>query len=382
MRTKTSNLAVLILDSRGILSLLNEYDLKRQIEYAERIKRFNEKIRVIVVTTNPSFTSVTTFENLTVYPISGNRRFSPKYLLEVTRLIRKLDLDRILFIAGDPWESAISLFLIRRFSPTTSRSQVQIHADVTTDEWVHLSKINRIRKIALSLTLRRFESIRVTSHEIKRAIAAKYGIPLEKFIVSNLRINLSPNSPTVLAKKRPRSISFVGRLEKDRGLGVFAKLVREVSSLDISLNIVGSGSDSIEFVAELIEIVGSDRVNVWGELSPQEMPMLWKQTGLLISTAPSESFGRTIREAVCFGVPVLGVASRGFNEFLDFTDVPWVRVLDKPSNPEKTRELIRELLAAKTSLKVREKILSEQEFQISNLVQCWISLLGDDERLK
>jgi glycosyltransferase involved in cell wall biosynthesis len=375
---KTNNSAIFIVDSRGILSLLNEYDLKRHIEYAERINGFDEKIRVIVATTNPSFTSVSTFENLTVYPISGNRRFSPRYLLEVTRLIRKLDLGKTLFIAGDPWESAISLFLIRRLCPTDSRSQVQIHADVTTDEWVQLSKINRIRKIVLSLTLKRFESVRVTSHEIEQSIAAKYRIPQERFIVSNLRINLNPNSSPVLSENRPRSISFVGRLEKDRGLDIFVELIKEVSGLNSTLNIVGSGPDSTEFVEELNEIVGLDRVNVWGEIGSQEMPSLWKQTGLLVSTAPSESFGRTIREAVCFGVPVLGVASRGFNEFVQFTDVPWVRVLDRPGNPGQTREVVGELLVAKTSLKVREKILSEQEEQISNLVQCWISLLKND----
>jgi glycosyltransferase involved in cell wall biosynthesis len=375
---KTNKKALFILDSRGIISLHNEYDLKRHMEYAERIIGFNKKILVAVATTNPSFTSVTTFENLTVYPISGNRRFSPKYLLEVSTLIRKLDLGRILFIAGDPWESAVSLFLIRRFCSTDSRSQVQIHADITTDEWVHLSKINRVRKFVLSLTLKRFESIRVTSLEIKRSIAAKYGITQERFIVSNLRINLDPISSPVLAENRPKSISFVGRMEKDRGLDIFVELIKKVSDLNAILNIVGSGPDHTKFVEELKEIVGSDRVNVWGEIGPQEMPNLWKQTGLLVSTAPSESFGRTIREAACFGLPVLGVASRGFNEFVHFTDVPWVRVLDEPGNPGQTQEVVRELLVAKTSLKVREKILSEQEEQISNLVQCWISLLEND----
>ena len=375
---KTNKKALFILDSRGIISLHNEYDLKRHMEYAERIIGFNKKILIAVATTNPSFTSVTTFENLTVYPISGNRRFSPKYLLEVSTLIRKLDLGRILFIAGDPWESAVSLFLIRRFCSTDSRSQVQIHADITTDEWVHLSKINRVRKFVLSLTLERFESIRVTSLEIKRSIAAKYGIPQERFIVSNLRINLDPSSSPVLAENRPKSISFVGRMEKDRGLDIFVEFIKKVSDLNAILNIVGSGPDHTKFVEELKEIVGSDRVNVWGEIGPQEMPSLWKQTGLLVSTAPSESFGRTIREAACFGVPVLAVASRGFNEFVHFTDVPWVRVLDKQGNPAQTQEVARRLLVAKTSLKVREKILSEQEEQISNLVQCWISLLEND----
>lgn len=375
MRMKTNKSAIIIVDSRGIISPDNEYDLKRHIEYAERINELDEQLRVIIVTTNPNFTNETTFKNLTIYPISGNKRFSPRYLLKVTRLIRKLNLGKILFIAGDPWESAVSLLLIRKFSAIDSCSQVQIHADVTTDAWANLSKINRIRKIGLRLTMNRFESIRVTSQEIKHSLAVKYGIPLERFVVSNLRLNLNPNSSPALSEDRPNNISFVGRLEKDRGLNLFIELIKKVSSLNPTINIVGSGRDGAEFIAELKEIVGPEQVNVWGEISPQEMVRLWKQTGLLVSTAPSESFGRTIREAACFGVPVLGVASRGFNEFIQFADVSWVRVLDQTGKAEQTREMVRELLRAKTSLKVREKIIAEQEEQFSSLVHSWTSLL-------
>lgn len=379
---KTSKPAIIFVDSRGIISPHNEYDLKRHIEYAVRINELDDQLRVIIVTTNPNFTNKTTLENLSIYPIPGNKRFSPRFLLDVTKLVRKLNLGKILFIAGDPWESAVSLLLIRKFSANDSCSQVQIHADVTTDEWANLSKINRIRKIGLRLTINRFESIRVTSHEIKHSLAVKYGIPMERFIVSNLRLNLNPNTSPALAEKRANSISFVGRLEKDRGLDFFMELIKKVSILNLTINIVGSGRDGAEFVAELKEIAGPEQVNVWGEISPQEMESLWKQTGLLVSTAPSESFGRTIREAACFGVPVLGVASRGFNEFIRFADVSWVRVLDQTGNPEQTREVVRELLRAKTSLKVREKIIADQEEQVDNLLHSWTSLLENDWRLK
>lgn len=379
---KTKDKAILIVDSRGILSLNNEYDLDRHVEYARRVNDSNKNVQVIVATTNPSFPTVSTFEDLVVYSISGNRRFSPNYLFGVIRLVKRLSLGKVLFIAGDPWESAISLLVIRRFCSTNTFCQVQIHADVTASTWVEISKMNRIRKAVLSFTLHRFESIRVTSREIKQSLESEYLIPEDRFVVSNIRINVNANEVPDLSKHRPRSISLVGRLEKDRGLEVFLELIRKISDLKIIVNIAGKGPDGEDFVEKLMSIVGRARVKVWGELNPREMPELWKQTGILVSTAPSESFGRTIREAASYGVPVLGVASRGFNEFVNFAGVPWVRPLNVDCSVAENQEIVQELLSVKTSLNVRKKILNEQENQISKLINCWISLLENDEQFK
>lgn len=379
---KTKDRAILIVDSRGILGRNNQYDLDRHIEYARRVNDSNKSVQVIVATTNPSFLTVSTFENLVVYPISGNRRFSPNYLFGVIKLVKRLGLRKVLFIAGDPWESAISVLVIRRFCSTNAFCQVQIHADVTASTWVKISNINRIRKAALSLTLHRFESIRVTSHEIKQSLENEYLIPEDRFVVSNIRINVNAKEVPDLSKHRPRSISLVGRLEKDRGLDVFLELIRKISDLKIIVNIAGKGPDGEDFVEKLMSIVGRARVKVWGELNPREMPELWKQTGILVSTAPSESFGRTIREAASYGVPVLGVDSRGFNEFVNFAGVPWVRPLNVDCAVAEIQEIVQELLSVKTSLNVRKKILNEQEDQISKLINCWISLLENDEQFK
>lgn len=380
MKTKVK--AILIVDSRGILSLNNQYDLDRHIEYARRVKNSNKNVQVIVATTNPSFPTVSTFEELVVYSISGNRRFSPNYLFGVIKLVKSFGPGKVLFIAGDPWESAISLFVIRKFCFTSTFCQVQIHADVTASTWVEISKTNRIRKAVLPFTLHRFDSIRVTSREIKQSLENEYLIPEDRFVVSNIRINVNANELPDLSKHRPRSISLVGRLKKDRGLDVFLELIRKISDLKIIINIAGKGPDGDVFVEELMSIVGREQVKVWRELNPREMPELWKQTGILVSTAPSESFGRTIREAASFGVPVLGVASRGFNEFVNFASVPWVRPLNLDCSVAEIQKIVDELLSVKTSLKVRKKILNEQEDQISELINCWISLLENDEQFK
>ena len=242
--------------------------------------------------------------------------------------------------------------------------------------------MNRIRKAALSFTIHRFESIRVTSREIKQSLEHEYLIPEDRFVVSNIRINVNANEVPDLPIHRPRSISLVGRLEKDRGLDVFLELIRKISDLKIMINIAGEGPDGADSVEKLMSIVGRERVKVWGELHPREMPGLWKQTGILVSTAPSESFGRTIREAASFGVPVLGVPSRGFNEFVNFASVPWVRPLNLDCSVAEIQEIVAELLSVKTSLNVRKKILNEQEDQISKLINCWISLLENDEQFK
>jgi glycosyltransferase involved in cell wall biosynthesis len=112
------------------------------------------------------------------------------------------------------------------------------------------------------------------------------------------------------------------------------------------------------------------------------MSTIWNQSGVLVSTAPSESFGRTIREAACFGIPVLGVASRGFKEFTTFAGVPWIRILDLDWNELKTQTTVEELLRIETSLTVREKILKIQEEQIDILIKDWLLLLENEDPFK
>jgi glycosyltransferase involved in cell wall biosynthesis len=374
--------AIVIVDSRGVLSLKNTYDLNRHIEYANRITRVDQEIRFIVVTTNSSLKGTSKLGNLEIFGYQGNRRFSPGFLYSVINYINRETFQHILIIAGDPWESAINARLVGAFTRVKFSSQVQIHADVTSNAWTTLSAINRFRKYLLRFTLNKFDSIRVTSDEILTRISDLYEIPRGKIIVSNLRLNLDPQSMADQTQGRPRAISFVGRLDRDRGLDEFVEVMRKVAGLGLNVNIVGSGAHEEEFRNELVEVLGSDRIRYWGELKPQDMSKIWNQSGVLVSTAPSESFGRSIREAACFGIPVLGVASRGFKEFTTFAGVPWIRILDLDWNELKTQTNVEELLRIKTSLTVREKILKIQEEQIDILIKDWLSLLENESPFK
>ena len=367
--------AIVIVDSRGILSSENNYDLKRHIDYANRVTKADKELRFIVATTNPSLRGSTKLGELEVIGFEGNKRLSPWFIYSVIKFINRQGFGKLMMIAGDPWESAMNVQIIGRFIPTKFTTQVQIHADITSSAWAELSWINRLRKFLLLFTLSKFDSIRVTSGEILIAIAELYRIPQNKIFVSNLRLNLEPEARSEQAQTRPRTISFVGRLDKDRGLEKFVEIVKTVAELDLHINIVGAGAYEQEFKYELEEILGTKKIHFWGELKPQDMASIWNQSGILISTAPSESFGRTIREAVCFGIPVMGVPSRGFKEFTSFASVPWVRILDPEWNKEEFRANVEELLRIETSLVVREKILKIQEEQTDTLIKEWLSLL-------
>lgn len=374
--------AIVIVDSRGILNSKNTYDLFRHIEYANRVTKTDEESRFIVVTTNPSLRGSTKMGELEVIGLHGNRRLSPRFIYSVIKFIDRERFGKLLMIAGDPWESAMSVQIIGRFIPTKFTTQVQIHADITSRAWAEISLLNRLRKFLLRFTLKKFDSIRVTSCEILSGIAERYRIPQNKIIVSNLRLNLEPESRVKLAKTRPRTISFVGRLEKDRGLETFVEIVKKIAELDLHVNIVGGGTYKEEFKNDLEEILGASKIHFWGELKSNNMESVWNHSGILVSTAPSESFGRTIREAACFGIPVMGVPSRGFKEFTTFASVPWVRIVDPEWNNEEVRANVEELLRIETSLNVREKILKIQDEQTDILIKEWLSLLEIRGRFK
>ena len=369
------NKAIVLIDSRGVLNATNEYDLARHVEYAEKIKGRDRSIIFIVFTTNSSFDVETIHGPLEIHSVAGNQRFSKNYILQTSKYLRSQGFSQIVYISGDPWESAITTLFISYLSKTKYSAQVQIHADVTSTEWLNLGLVNRVRNSLLRVTLKRFDSIRVTRPDIKKILAIKFKIAKEKFVVSNLRINLDGTIPEEKDSRRKRSISFVGRLSSDRGLDTFSSLVSKVAPKNFEVNIVGSGPKKEEFISNLTDVIGAERVIVWGELKPQEMNKLWNQTGILVSTAPSESFGRTIREAASLGIPVWGVASRGFVEFRDFAGVDWIRILDPKLSDSQAQEIFEDLLICETDSLVRERILSDQEKQQNTLISCWLSLL-------
>jgi glycosyltransferase involved in cell wall biosynthesis len=100
---------------------------------------------------------------------------------------------------------------------------------------------------------------------------------------------------------------FVGRLTPDKGWGftcrAILKLIQVVDPTDISLVIVGDGPLRESLVQNLGSIVA--HVHFLGRIDPQEMPALFANCDIHVTTSEKETTGLTILEANASGIPVL-----------------------------------------------------------------------------
>lgn len=119
-------------------------------------------------------------------------------------------------------------------------------------------------------------------------------------------------------QKNERSILFVGRIEKYKGLQYVIKAMDYISSKDghrFILNIVGTGP----YIVKLQKIAAKSDVEiVWhGRTSEEQLYKLYQEANLLVLLSSFETFGIVVAEALACRIPALVVKSSALKEFVD-----------------------------------------------------------------
>jgi glycosyltransferase involved in cell wall biosynthesis len=380
MPTKDLSRFVLLIDSRGIIEFKDTDTLKRHEDYGKKLQDVLPKSHLYIITATTNAEPKISTKYLTQEFIKSNKRFSLKYILKTVSIIKSLNTSQILLVAGDPWEAGISaraiqMLIKNRFGFKTP-IQMQLHADITDIEWKSRSKVNGIRVRLAGFNLRKADQIRLVSPKQKNEIVNKFGIEEDKLIVSPVALNIPKNVDTFFATERPKTIGFAGRFHEDRGLSDFLAYVKKISSVYSSLEIVlaGSGSEAPAFLNELYMCIPENRVQFLGHLHKDEMINFWSKVGVYVSTAKSESYGRSIREAAYFGIPVLGLPSNGFSE-LFAANVDWIEELSLQAEAIVLKSQLLKLLNLSTDGSLRT--LFTRSFELNNeiLVNSWMQIM-------
>lgn len=301
---------IIMADARSRIALKDSQTLKRHKEYIEQFAKFekfeNTKLYVIQPTLKISKSSVTNFKKLTI------SRVSIKNLLLVKRIISPEKYEVILLVAGDPWESYFFSFLLKCLLFNFKIPiQLQIHAELS-NAWAKLSFRNRIRRLIAMGTLKKAQGIRVVSEEQRKFLSKRLTINSEHIVTVPVRLNLEkPISPHKF-EKRARSIGLVGRIHEERNIEKFVEVARYFLRRVPDLRVVIAGNSGRSNKLEiLLRGISNSQVDFLGNLASTEMESVWSRIGVLISPAESESYGRSIREALSHGVPVLAFSSMG-----------------------------------------------------------------------
>lgn len=363
-----------IIDFRGIILKGDSDTLKRHSSYGAEIAKLSKgRLNLIIFSAYSQEQVIPVASNITFIAIKIKKYQLLRYSKQVSKyILRDMSSNPKILVAGDPWESFWSAWLIRRLVGKKTPIQVQIHGDVTDSNWTTLTSRNRIRNLFTRFAAEKSDTIRLTSELQKMNFLSRFPSTSSKIIVAPVPLNLS-EKPVIERRDRTISLGLVGRIEPDRGLSAFVDLVKKISkeNAQFTVDVIGDGPVQTQFMESLIEILGSKRVNFYGKLSGQELQETWERIGVLASIAPSESYGRAIRESIYFGVPVWGIASSGVKDAAN--QFPGsVSFLDLNLSSRELNETFEMLLTSQIPIEISKEIYESNLANATRIAKSWI----------
>ena len=378
-----NNSCVVILDPRGVILSGGADVLERHNSYALHLSKGNpkNKISLVILTAGTSQVKNLQSNGLYLEIISKPTFNSIKFAKAALKKIRSENLDVKLLVAGDPWESFWSAYLLNKLSSKKVPIQIQLHGDIANPAWKKISLQNRIRFNFAKFSMSKANGIRAVSNsqalkgakifKIKKAQICVIPVP-----INNLRLTSS------ISSKRPKTLGLIGRIHNDRGIYNFIKLVKSLTVVrdDFAVVIAGGGPDERRFLEEIKELLPKSKIRFLGHLSEKELKKVWREIGVLVSTAPAESYGRAMREALVAGVPVWATKSSGVEDLISKADKDAVKILDlEKSNYELSKEFD-QLLKSKVSQSIRKQFIKDNSTYTQLLAKSWVDLINKKKK--
>jgi glycosyltransferase involved in cell wall biosynthesis len=374
-----NNSCVVILDPRGIILSGGADVIERHNSYALHLSKGNpkNKISLMILTAGTSQVKNQQSSGLYLEVISKPTFNSIKFAKAALRKIRSKNLDVKLLVAGDPWESFWSAYLLNKLSSKKVPIQIQLHGDIANPAWKKIGLQNRIRFNFAKFSMSKANGIRAVSNSQALKVAKIFNIKKAQICVipvpiNNLRLTSSTSS------KRPKTLGLIGRIHNDRGIYNFIKLVKSLTVVrdDFDVVIAGGGPDESRFLEEIKDLLPKSKIRFLGHLSEKELKKVWKGIGVLVSTAPAESYGRAMREALVAGVSVWATLSSGVEDLISKAGKDAVKILDlEKSNYELSKEFD-QLLKNKVLQSIRKQFIKDNSTYAKLLAKSWVDLIN------
>jgi glycosyltransferase involved in cell wall biosynthesis len=221
------------------------------------------------------------------------------------------------FVASDPWFSFAAAIGLQKTRKSQDKIQLQLHGQFLNSSKSGFKRFASLQYLKFCIHLS--DQVRFVNQEEYLKFLNECPNARQKMFCAPVPINevfFSKN----FTKAPPRALvlGLVGRLHPERGLKQFVELAMILKSqfANLKLLIIGEGKIESEFRQHLNRDFGSN-FEFTGKLSPQELALKLPDIGVLASCAPSEGYGRSMREALLLGVPVLATLSDGSRELAE-----------------------------------------------------------------
>jgi glycosyltransferase involved in cell wall biosynthesis len=237
-----------------------------------------------------------------------------------------------------------------------------------------------LRFYALGYALRESESIRTVSDFQTQLIVESFDIKSNKVYICPPPLNFSYLNQKRNLKRRENkevTLAFIGRLHSERGTKNLTEIVCKLKKeeFNFKLMVLGGGPEENEMKRELSKELSTEQIEFHSFLEPREMASFWTQIDLILSLAPSESYGRAMREALLFGIPVLAVESSGVRDLVQLVGGESVLTLTPEAVAAEIIMKVEKLLATRVSPGTKSKIMEVEQRKNSLLIESWVQTM-------
>jgi glycosyltransferase involved in cell wall biosynthesis len=279
---------------------------------------------------------------------------------------------------GDPWESFWAGFFLAKLIRRKVPIQMQIHGDIADPLWRKINWRNRIRFYLAKYSCSKATAIRAVGQSQKINLIKNLSLSKAKITITPVPINIKAlNLKKLRIAQRPKSIALIGRIHQDRGIWNFLDLINKMNdvSRDFDVIIIGSGKEESKFLSRVKLVIPRQRLQILGQMSEESLAKMWNKTGVLVSLAPVESYGRVMREALISGVPVWAIKSSGALDLISEFNSKTVRLIDLNGSAKALLKEFESLIRVKPDYNLRNKLVAENKSLVSMLVNSWLNLV-------
>ena len=374
---------VVLFDPRGNFSGLDQDLIDRHKEYVLAAREFplTSISRLLVFTGKTKQVGILYHDDALII-IGCNRHIWLQVFINYRKIavLREIEFSPLIITCSDPWVSYFyahisSISRVKSIGKKRIPFQLQVHADFFAPKWSSAGLVPLVKSVLSRFAIKRADQIRCVSKSIAADIVNRFNVPISKVISIPVPLNVRATEFPA-GMELPLSIGFVGRIHFERGLNVFSEIATELTKIEPNLRVViaGDGPERESFLKQLQSKMPASNIEFLGQLNLIQMEGAWGKIGILLSTAPTESYGRSTREALMHGIPVWGVPSRGISELIAEAGSVLVRELNVQLSTSDLEVTLRELLALQRDKGYYTEYLQLRKEIVNDIGSAWARL--------
>ena len=237
---------VVILDYKGNVSR-NAGAIQRHELYGRTLSSMtNGKTRLLILGNFQGKNVLNEISDLELISFPNASRFKPVFIALSVKTLWSYRQSIKIIVSGDPWMTLVVAKIIRRLLKVRIHLQVQLHGDFFSSAWKGLRLRNRMASYFLPTLLKNCESIRVVSSRQAQDLVDSCNIEVNRIVCVPLPLNV-PTLPRNNSRHKGMPLTFVGRLEEERGLKNLLYLVELIpEALAVSPLILNDANSPIK----------------------------------------------------------------------------------------------------------------------------------------